>query len=221
MPAIFYIQFTLDQFFGSHAPRIYNTRWMILGFYFTAGVVALVHTYIRLRDPIQRQRLRILTLGTLGGVLPFLFFTVLLGPRVGSNIAFLGIVPMIAVPITFAYGIARYRVMEIEVLLRRSLLYTTLTGALLILYLALVFVAGSLALKVSGQTSQLATVLFTLVSAAALWPGRNYLQSLLNRRFFRSRGNLASALQEFSREIPQLIQFEAMVDRIGTACAAC
>ncbi len=215
LPVVFYVQFTLDQFFGSHAPRIYSTRWLILGSYFSSGVVALIHSYIAVRDPIQRQRMRILTLGTLAGIMPFLVFTVLLGGRVGSEIAFLGIAPMILVPVAFAYSIARYRVMQIEVLLRRSLLYTTLTGGLLILYLGLVLALGAVLLHLSGQTSQVATIAATLLAAAALWPLRTQVQGHLDRRFFRSKGNLASALQEFGQDIPRLIKFETLIDRIG------
>jgi len=216
LPAIFYVQFSLDQFFGSHAPRIYSTRWLILGSYFSAGVIALIQSYVGVRDPLQRQRMRILTIGTLAGIMPFLVFTVLLGGRVGSEIAFLGIAPMILVPVAFAYGIARYRVMQIEVLLRRSLLYTTLTGGLLVLYLGLVLTLGSVLLRLSGQTSQVATIAATLLAAAGLWPMRSQAQGHLDRRFFRSKGNLASALQEFGQDIPRLIKFETLVDRIGT-----
>ena len=215
LPAIFYVQFSLDQFFGSHAPRIYSTRWLILGTYFSAGVLALMHSYVAVRDPIQRQRMRILTLGTLAGIMPFLVFTVLLGGRVGSEIAFLGIAPMILVPVAFAYSIARYRVMQIEVLLRRSLLYTTLTGGLLILYLGVVLTLGAMLLRLSGQTSQIATIAATLVAAAVIWPLRAQIQGHLDRRFFRSKGNLASALQEFGQDIPRLIKLETLIDRIG------
>ncbi len=216
LPAVFYVQFTMDQFFGAHAPRIYGMRWLILGSYFSAGVLALVHTYVRLRDPIQKQRLRILTLGTLAGILPFLVFTVLLGERAGSDVAFLGIAPMILVPGAFAYGIARYRVMQIEVLLRRSLMYSSLTVGLLVLYLAAVLALGAVLLRLTGQTSQVATIIATLLAAAVLWPLRGSFQGQLDRRFFRTRGNLAAALQEFGQEIPRLIQFETLVGRIGT-----
>ena len=216
LPTLFYVQFTLDQFFGSHAPRIDSTRGMILGLYFTAGVVALMHSYMSLRDPLQRQRLRILTIGTVVGVVPFLILTVLPGERLGAGIAFAGIAPMIAVPISFGYGIVRYRVMSIEVLLRRSWLYTSLTGGLLVAYLALVLGLGSILLNLSGQTSQIATIAATLLAAAALWPGRIHLQGQLDHRFFRSRGNLAVAMSEFSQDIPRFIQFDALIGRIGT-----
>jgi len=215
LPLVFYLQFTMDQFFGSHAPRIYNTRWLVLGTFFSAGAVALLHSYYQFRDPLQRRRIRILTVGTLAGILPFLIFTVLPGDRVGDTLAFIGTVPMIAVPLSFSYCIARYRVMQIEVLLKRSLVYSLLTGGLFLLYLGCVLGLGALLLRLSSQTSQVATVAATLAAAASLWPARAHLQGQLDRRFFRSRGNLAGALQEFGLEIPQIIQQDALITRIG------
>ncbi len=215
VPLLFYIQFTIDQFFGSHAPRIYNTRWLILGTYFSAGMVALIQSYLRFRDPLQRQRIRILTMGTLAGVLPFLAFTVLPGNRVGDTVAFLGTVPMIAVPVSFGYSIARYQVMKIEVLLKRSLVYSLLTTGVYVLYVGLLLGLGALLLRLSGQTSQFAAVTATLAAAAAMWPVRLHVQGILDRRFFRSRQNLAGALQEFSQEIQQIIQLDELIDRVG------
>ena len=55
---------TLDQFFGSRGPGIGTVRWLILGCYFVGGLFALVHSYLHFRDPLQRQRVRIITIGT-------------------------------------------------------------------------------------------------------------------------------------------------------------
>ncbi len=216
VPLLFYFRFTVDQFVGQHAPRIYNTRWLVLGIYFSGGVLALLHSYLHLRDPLQRNRLRILTIGTLGGVLPFLVFTVLPAGRVTSDVAFLGIAPMIAVPLSFAYSIARYRVMQIEWLLRRSLLYNLLSGLVLAVYLALVLGLGLQLSRLLGPGNQLVSVLVTIAAAALLWPARRAIQGDLDRRFFRSRSNLASVLREIGQEIPRLIQLEDLVDRVGT-----
>ena len=215
LPLVFYVQFTIDQFFGGHAPRIYNTRWLILGIYFSVGVAALLHSYLNQPDPVQRRRLRILTYGTLGGILPFLMLTVLPGGRSDANIAFLGTAPLIAIPLSFGYGIARYRVMQIEVLLKRRLIYFSLTGAVMLTYFLMILGLGFVFFSISGQTSQLVAAAATLVIAALLWPARAHLQELLDRRFFMSQSNLAQVLQEISRELPRLIQSEAVVDRVG------
>ncbi len=215
LPVLFYAQHTVDQFFGSHAPRIYNTRWLILGVFFSAGVIALLHSYLRTPDPLQRRRLRILTFGTFCGIVPFLILTILPDAAADDNIAFLGTAPLIAIPLTFGYGIARYRVMQIEVLLKRRLVYFGLTGSVMVAYFLLVIGLGLLFFHISGQTSQIVAAVATLVIAALLWPARSYLQVLLDKRFFMSQSNLAEVLQEFGREIPHILQQDILVQLVG------
>lgn len=216
LPLVFYVQFTIDQFFGTHAPRIYNTRWLILGTYFSIGVIAMLHSYLHNPDPLQRQRLRILTMGTTLGIIPFLLFTVLLSGRSNDTLAFIGTAPMIVLPLSFSYCIARYRVIQIEVLLRRSLVYSGLTIFTIIVYLLMALGLGTLLLTVFGQTSQLATIIATLIAAASLWPVRTYIQAQLDHKFFRSRSNLAVAMQEISQDIPRIIQQDHLITKVGT-----
>lgn len=220
LPLVFYVQFTLDQFFGSHAPRIYNTRWLILGIFFSAGVVAQVHSYVSTPDPLQRRHLRILTAGTLCGIVPFLILTMLPDSLIDTGIALAMTAPMIAIPLSFGYGIARYRVMEIEVLLKRRLVYFALTGAVMAGYFALVLFLGIVFFKISGQTSQIVAAVATLIIAGLLWPARSHLQVLLDKRFFMTQSNLAEALQEFGREIPRILQTETLVERVGSRLCA-
>ena len=217
LPGMFYVQFTLDQFFGSRGASISITDWLMLGLYFCCGLAALLHSYFSYRDPLQKQRVRILTLGTLGGVLPFLVFKIGLEQLTSNqNLATLGMLPLLAIPVSFGYCIARYRILQIELLFRRSPLYTALTGGVLLLYLALVLGLGGLVLQLSGPTSQLVSVGATLAIAAVLWPARARLQSGVDRKFLRARDDLRQIIQEFSREIPRLIQQDVLLERIGS-----
>jgi sigma-B regulation protein RsbU (phosphoserine phosphatase) len=216
LPASFYISFTFDQFFGAHGASIGLTDWLVLGLYFCAGLIALLHGYYSYHDPLQKQRVRILTLGTLSGVVPFLLFRVGMGAFTeNENLLVLGMLPLLAIPVSFGYCIARYRVMQIELLVRRSLLYSFVSGAVLLLYLGLVVGLGALALQLTSPTSQLVSVGATLAIAALLWPLRARLQAGIDRRFFRARDELGTVLQEFSREIPRLIQRDALLERVG------
>jgi len=217
LPVMFYIRFTLNQFFGSEGASIGTTHWLILSLYFVGGLVALLHGYFNFRDPLQKERVRILTLGTLGGVLPFLVFKIGLEEMWARyQWAELGAAPLVAIPISFGYCIARYRVMQVEFLLKRSLLYSLITGATLLGYLALVLAVGGVILQLTGPTSQLVSVGATLAIAALLWPARSRVQGIVDRKFFRTRDNLATLMEEFSREIPHLIQRDTLLQKVGS-----
>ena len=136
IPLMFFMRFTLDQFIGAEGAKIGATSWMVLGLYYVMGLGALLHGYFSYRDPLMRQRVRILTFGTLAAVAPFLIFKIGM-EELGfhGNLARFGVVPLAAIPVSFGYCVARYRVMQIDVLLKKSLSYALLTGLLWVVYL--------------------------------------------------------------------------------------
>jgi sigma-B regulation protein RsbU (phosphoserine phosphatase) len=216
LPIMFYVRFSLDQFFGDRGARIDAVTWIILGLFYVAGLVALMHSYFSYRDPLLRERVRILTWGTLAGVAPFLVFKIGLEEITArSELANLGVIPLVAIPVAFGYCVARYQVLQIDFLVKRSLLYSVLSGLLLAVWAGAVFWLGSKIVDLLGSTNQLLTVGVTLAVAAVLWPVRNRLQRDLEARLYRSRANLATLLEEFSREIPGLIQQQPLLDRVG------
>ena len=115
MPLMFYFRFTLDQFIGAEGAKINATSWIVLGIYYVFGLSALLHGYFSYRDPLMRQRVRILTFGTLAAVIPFLIFKIGLEELTfKTGLTLLGAVPLAAIPISFGYCVARYQVMQID-----------------------------------------------------------------------------------------------------------
>lgn len=220
LPVVFYLSFTREQFFGSRQANIGPTEQMALGLYFTAGLASLVSIYFSSRDSGLRQRVKFLTLGTVLGTLPFLVFNIALGKLLGrDDFALLGAVPMVLVPVSFGYSIARYRLMDIEVFIRRSLIYAALTGGVVGAYLVIVVVVGNIVLDLSGQNSQLVAIIATLIIAAAFAPARERIQGFLERRFFREKHDLQQALHDLAKAIPHTLETPALLtlvrERLG------
>jgi len=216
LPGMFYIRFTLDQFIGREGARIDATTWILLGLYYVFGLAALLHSYFNYRDPLMRQRVRILTLGTLAAVVPFLIFKIGLEELTyRSGLTRLGAVPLVMIPISFGYCVARYRVLQIDLLLKRNLAHGLLSGATWLIYLGGAWWMGGRVLTLLPAASPLIAAGVTLAVAAALWPARARLQRSLDHGFYRSRDNMTTLLEEFSKEIPRLIQREALLQRVG------
>jgi len=216
MPMMFYLQFTLDQFIGAEGAKIHAASWIILGIYYVLGLSALLHGYFSYRDPLMRQRVRILTFGTLGAVIPFLIIKIGLEElNFQTGLTRLGAVPLAAIPISFGYCVARYQVMQIDLLLKRNLAYGLLTGLVWAGYLSGAWWLGSQVLSLLQTANGLIAAGATLAVAALLWPVRVRLQHDLDRRFYHSRDNMAALIEEFSKEIPRLIQKETLLTRVG------
>jgi serine phosphatase RsbU (regulator of sigma subunit) len=216
MPLMFYFRFTLDQFIGAEGAKINATSWIVLGFYYVFGLSALLHGYFSYRDPLMRQRVRILTFGTLAAVIPFLIFKIGLEELTfKTGLTRLGAVPLAAIPISFGYCVARYQVLQIDLFMKRTLAYGLLTGVIWVGYLGGVWWLGSKVLTMFTGSSPLVAAGTTLAIAAALWPARSTAQKGLDARFYHSRDNMAALIEEFSKEIPRLIQRDQLLEKVG------
>ncbi len=97
------------------------------------------------------------------------------------------IVAFPTVPVAMAFAILRYRLFDIDLVIRRTVAYAILSALLAALYLGVV-TAMQLALQhVTRGASDVAVVGSTLLVAALVLPLRRLVQHTLDRRFYRSR----------------------------------
>jgi hypothetical protein len=120
----------------------------------------------------------------------------------------------ILVPLAVGIAIFRYRLWDIDLLIRRTLLYFMLTGLLALVYLGSVVVLQSLLRSLTGQGSSLAVVVSTLGIAALFNPTRRRLQDLIDRRFYRQKYDADQALASFARTARQEVELEALTGEL-------
>jgi signal transduction histidine kinase len=147
------------------------------------GLVGIVVDAIRRAirsDQRERMALILVTLATVLAVV-----TIFFGPAewMGS-VAFVGILVAVAV------GVLRYQALGIEVVVRRTLIYATLTGLVLLVFVGLV--TGFARLLPSGPTPQLVAA---AVIAVGLAPARDRIQGLIDRMLYGERSEPWSALR--------------------------
>jgi hypothetical protein len=115
------------------------------------------------------------------------------------------------IPAGFAVAIFRYRLYEIDVLIRRTLVYASLVAVLAILYLGAITLLGAASRAATGQNGTLAVTLSTLLVAAAFQPLRGRIQRAVDRRFYRARYDAERTLEAFSGRLRD----ELDVDQLG------
>jgi len=106
----------------------------------------------------------------------------------------------IIIPLSFAAAILKYRLMNIDIIVRKTVVYAILSGAIILMYLVLVGGLGTLLVNVAGVTNQSTVIASTLVVALMFVPLRNKLQTLVDRNLFRHKYDYPQALRSIAGE---------------------
>jgi hypothetical protein len=123
-----------------------------------------------------------------------------------SNLAALSI-PVIGLGLAMA--VLRYRLFDIDVIIRRTTSYAILTGILLLVYFGTIVVLQRLLSPLTGN-SQAAVVLSTLLIAALFLPLRRRVQDAIDRRFFRQKYDAEQVLEQFAATVRDETDLDAL-----------
>ena len=115
-----------------------------------------------------------------------------------------------ALPLATGVAILRYRLYEIDVIIQKTLVYTTLVGALAVVYLGGVYGAEAALRTLTGQSGALAVTVSTLAAAAAFQPLRMRIQRGVDRRFYRRKYDAAATLDAFTSHLRDQVDLDAL-----------
>ncbi|MBI3537807.1 MAG: hypothetical protein HY070_09650 [Chloroflexi bacterium] len=198
--------------------------YLVLFSSLATGLFAQIHRYRHISTPSQRQQTKWVVFGLSAmvvGTLIWGFLVELFPPPPGqARLSFyvLGIgfvfLALFLFPLSLAIAILRYRLWEIDLLIRRTLIYGALTAALALFYFGAVIVLQQLFRALTGQSSELAIIISTLAIAALFNPLRRRVQDTIDRRFYRRKYDAARVLANFSETARDEVELSKLTARL-------
>jgi hypothetical protein len=113
-------------------------------------------------------------------------------------------------PLSVGLAMLRYRLYDVDVIIRRTLVYAALVAVLAGLYLGGVTLVGALLRSIAGSSGAVAVTVSTLAVAGAFQPLRRRIQRTVDRRFFRSGYDAQGAVAAFSARAREQVDLDAL-----------
>ena len=168
-----------------------QTKWVLFGF----SLVALIAIGLTIPESLLSQSGQ-----------PYSPYMVV-GILAGSSIS---------IPIALCFGMAilRSHLYDIDVLINRTLVYGTLTASLAFVYFGLIFALQYLLRGLINQNNDVAIVVSTLAIFALFQPLHRRIQSVIDRRFYRRKYDVAKIIEAFSATLRQEVDLDLLQEQL-------
>ena len=188
--------------------------------YFLGAAAVLWYSYRRASTTILRQQLKWVTRGTILAIAPYTLLYVL--PYVFPHL--MGWLPQAAMkvsvlslgllPLTFGYAIFRYRLMDVDLIFKRGVVYTLAAAAVVGMYFALVAGIAELVHMQKPSSGPVGLILAVVVTALLFDPVRKWIQDRIDHFFYRTRYDYRRTLIEFGRELSSETDLNTMLSSV-------
>ena len=183
---------------------------------FIAAASILWYSYRRATTTILRQQLKWVTRGTILAIVPYTLFYVvpyLFGSLPGTAMK-VSVLSLGLLPLTFGYAIFRYRLMDVDLIFKRGVVYTLAAATVGGLYFALVAGVAWLVQMQKPTSGAVGLILAMVVTALLFDPVRKWIQDRVDHFFYRTRYDYRRTLIEFARDLSSETDLDALLSSV-------
>ena len=234
-PAAFLILFTAILYAREFFPRLsflkfseatygltYRAIFMHFALALVVGAGLIIYRFFKSDTAVVRQQLKWVVWGSALAIAPFtILYSIphvydITGLEWLTDIA---ILPLALIPLTFGNSVVRYRLMDVDMVVRRAAGYALSTLAIALMIGVVVYAAGVYALGDALTPGEITLRVIIAVSAMAVIvmiaaPIKNFIQERIDRFFYGERYDLRNGLLDFGRTLSATTTLEPLLDAL-------
>lgn len=213
----------IPSFSESFIGLFYKLAFIHFSIALLASAGLLIYRFLTTDAPIVRQQLKWVVWGSALAIAPFtLLYGVgyVVGAKNDPWLTDAAVIPLILIPLSFGYSVIRYRLMDVELVVRRVFVYALTTLAIAISIGTVVYLGGIYALgSDSGNPGEMTLRAAIAIAAMAIIvviaaPVKNFLQERTDRLFYGERYDMRNGLLDFGRTLSATTALEPLLDAL-------
>jgi len=174
-----------------------------------SGLVLLIKKYRSSIDPIERNRTMYLIVGW--SILMTIAYSNFIPALAGLPLDHIG---SLANALIIAYAIRKYQLLDLKLVMRKGLVYSSLTAFLTAQYLLLLFILQMFFRDWLGYSSLVLVAGLAIVIALLFNPVRDFIQKWIDRLFYRETYDYRQMLLSFSSKISNVLDLGELAQSI-------
>ena len=191
---------------------------LYLAVLFALSFLVLLDSYRRTRNLVHRRQMKWLVFGTGAAVVPFLLVYAVpfaLGRQPKLVLELLGSISLALIPLSLAYAVVKHRLMDVELIFRRTMTYILAVAAVVGICLLALGVVNSV-LAEDEPHGTIIAVLSSLVVILLFSPVKSRIQDGIDRLFYRERYSSRKALLRLAQDLNDDLDLSRTGDRLLT-----
>jgi len=200
------------------AHRIYESTLYVVRPYMVlfvlSAILSLIISYRKAALEEEKAQIKWIFYGLFIGLVPFILLYELplsigINPLLSeelSNVFF------IFIPLAFAFSIVKFRLMNIELVINRSIVYSILTVFTVSIYLFSVYLIGNIFSKFFSARETTVSLIGALAAAVAFNPGRKKIQAFVDKTFFRMSYDYRKSILSFNERAHKMASSDHLTD---------
>ncbi|MCX6567083.1 MAG: HD domain-containing protein [Candidatus Aminicenantes bacterium] len=164
-------------------------------------------------SPAQKIRLSYFVTAILVGILCAIAWFVVISFLPGLSTNFIYAFEVTYVLLT-AYAILRYKLMNIDIIFKRTVVYTVLSTFVIGAYVAIILAFEVLSRSITGYSSLAVKIVAAFIITATFQPMRTLIDKSIDKAFFRGKYDYQEALAQFARSLGSVLDLRELVNLI-------